>query len=151
MNSPTPHPHPRKKPAHVEEKNPLWTYVAGGAVLVAATIGATLWLSGNSSSSGLMQVEVTLDNRCELIDEAFMAVAVPSGTKAGFEKGLAILKVPPQSKIYVKSHDRYPAFSFETGKYDAEPRMVITVNCGMGERIDRALDALQKQFKSRER
>ncbi len=140
----------RKKPAATQDNSQLWSMVGGAVVLVAAAIGGTLWFV-KQKNPDYIEVQVTLDNRCELIDDAFMAVASPSGAKATFDKGLAILRVPPHSKIYVKSHDKYPAFSFETSKYDAEPRMVITANCGMGERIDRTLDALKKQFKSRER
>lgn len=140
----------RKKPAATQDNSQLWSMVGGAVVLVAAAIGGTLWFV-KPKNPDYIEVQVTLDNRCELIDDAFMAVASPSGAKATFDKGLAILRVPPDSKIHVKSNDKYPAFSFETSKYDAEPRMVITANCGMGERIDRTLDALKKQFKSRER
>lgn len=146
MNAPAPQ---KKKPAP-DNSSQIWSLIGGGAALVALAIGGTLWFV-TPQNPDYTEVQVTLDNRCELIDEAFMAVASPSGAKATFDKGLAVLRVPPRSKIYVKSNDKYPAFSFETSKYDAQPRMVITVNCGMGERIDRTLDALQKQFKSRER
>ena len=140
----------RKKPVPPDNSSQLWSLAAGALVLVACAVGGTLWFV-KQKNPDYIEVQVTLDNRCELIDEAFMAVASPSGAKATFDKGLAVLRVPPRSKIYVKSNDKYPAFSFETSKYDAEPRMVITANCGMGERIDRTLDALKKQFKSRER
>ena len=140
----------RKKPAPPDNSNQIWSIVGGAVVLVAAAIGGTLWFM-DRQHPGYMEVQVTLDNRCELIDEAFMAVATPSGARATFDKGLAILRVPEHSKIYVKSNDKYPSFSFETPKYDAAPRMVITANCGVGARIDRTLDALKKQFKSRER
>lgn len=140
----------RKKPTPPPDNSQLWSLVGGAVVLVAAAIGGTLWFVDRKNPD-YIEVQVTLDNRCELIDDAFMAVASPSGAKATFDKGLAVLHVPPNAKIYVKSNDKYPAFSFETSKYDAEPRMVITANCGMGERIDRTLDALKKQFKSRER
>ena len=140
----------RKKPAPPDNSAQIWTMVGGAVVLVAAAVGGTLWFV-NQQNPDYIEVQVTLDNRCELIDEAFMAVASPSGAKAPFDKGLAVLRVPANAKIYVKANDKYPAFSFETSKYDATPRMVITANCGMSERIDRTLDALQKQFKSRER
>ena len=139
-----------KKPATPDNSSQIWSMVGGAVVLVAAAIGGTLWFVDRQNPD-YIEVQVTLDNRCELIDEAFMAVASPSGAKATFDKGLAVMRVPANSKIYVKSNDKYPAFSFETTKYDAAPRMVITANCGMGERIDRTLDALKKQFKSRER
>ena len=139
-----------KKPAPPDNSTPIWTMVGGAVVLVAAAIGGTLWFV-DQQNPDYIEVQVTLDNRCELIDEAFMAVASPSGAKATFDKGLAVLRVPANAKIYVKANDKYPAFSFETSKYDAKPRMVITANCGMNDRIDRTLDALQKQFKSRER
>ena len=110
----------RKKSAPSTDNSQLWSMVGGIAVLVGAAIAATLWFV-NQKNPEYIEVQVTLDNRCELIDEAFMAVASPSGAKATFDKGLAVLRVPPHSKIYVKSNDKYPAFSFETSKYDAEP------------------------------
>ena len=93
-----------------------------------------------------MRVEVLLDNQCELIEGAFMAVSEPDGQKASFDRGRAVLHTYSDAKISVRANDRYPAFRFESPKVQAAPSVTITTRCDDGERIDRTLDAMRGQF-----
>lgn len=111
----------------------------------AGSLLAVLALSACSKPEP-MRVEVVLDNRCELIDEAFMAVSEPDGKKADFERGRAVLHTSSDARILVKAHERYPAFRYESAKVQAAPKVTITTRCDDGERIDRTLDAMRGQF-----
>ncbi len=139
-------PQAHKKPT----TNPLdiWLYVILACVFVALLVLSWMYYDRNVEAKPL-KVEVLLDNRCELFDEAFMAVSEPDGRRSHFDKGVAILETTTRSRIFVKSSDRYPAFQFETSRYAAQPRVVITTQCG--DRIDRTMEAMREQFKNRPR
>jgi hypothetical protein len=137
------------RPAPTSDALPaaFWSTLIGISVLVLGGLGIYVMLE--MSTPKPMRVQVVLDNRCEVIDDAFMAVSQPDGAKAVFVKGLANLNTTNKSKIYVKVNDKYPGFQFESGKADAAPKVTIQVNCDSGDRTQRTLDAMKEQFKSR--
>jgi hypothetical protein len=125
----------------------FWSYLVGISVLVLGGLGV-YWLMENATPKP-MRVQVLLDNRCEIIDDAFMATSEPDGARAVFVKGVAYLNTTNKAKIMVKVNDKYPGFQFESGKSDAAPRVTIKVNCDTGDRTQRTLDAMKEQFKNK--
>lgn len=127
--------------------------VAFWSILIAITVvvlgGLAVFLIMENATPKPMRVEVMLDNRCEVIDDAFMAVSEPDGAKAVFVNRVAYLNTTNKAKILVKVNDKYPGFQFESGKSDAAPRVTIQVNCDSGDRTQRTLDAMKEQFKTR--
>ena len=138
---------PRPAPASDALPAAFWSTLIGISVLVLGGLGIYVMLEMTAPKP--MRVQVVLDNRCEVIDDAFMAVSQPDGAKAVFVKGVANLNTTNKSKIFVKVNDKYPGFQFESGKADAAPRVTIQVNCDSGDRTQRTLDAMKEQFKSR--
>lgn len=138
-----------KRPAPPTQAIPpaFWSVLIAVSVLVLGGLGIFLWI--DNAKPQAMRVQVLLDNRCETIDEAFMAVAEPDGTQADFVKGVAYLNTTNKAKIMVKVSDKYPGFQFESGRSDAAPRVTIQVNCDSGDRTQRTLDAMKEQFKTR--
>lgn len=139
----------KKPPAPPDNSIPaaFWSSLAVIAVLVLAALG--IYIAIQKAEPKPMRVLVQLDNRCELIDESFMAVSQPDGAKAVFVKGLAYLNTTNKSKILVKVNDKYPDFQFESGKKDAAPKVTIQVNCDTGDRTQRTLDAMKEQFRNK--
>lgn len=127
--------------------------VAFWSILIAFTVvvlgGLAVFLIMENATPKPMRVQVMLDNRCEVIDDAFMAVSEPDGAKAVFVNRVAYLNTTNKAKILVKVNDKYPGFQFESGKSDAAPRVTIQVNCDSGDRTQRTLDAMKEQFKTR--
>lgn len=123
------------------------------SILIAITVvvlgGLAVFLIMENATPKPMRVQVMLDNRCEVIDDAFMAVSEPDGAKAVFVNRVAYLNTTNKAKILVKVNDKYPGFQFESGKSDAAPRVTIQVNCDSGDRTQRTLDAMKEQFKTR--
>lgn len=124
--------------------------VAATLMVLAGVAGSGWWLykSTQPEPSHPLMAEITLDNRCGLINEAFMAVSEPDGRKVYFEGNRAILPTRSNAQIYVRSSDRYPAFYYESPRVDAAKKLTITATCDRGERINRTLDALRDQFKT---
>jgi hypothetical protein len=112
--------------------------------LAAGAWGLYLWLQPEPSEPIL--VRVTLDNQCSVINEAFMAVSEPDGAKVYFDGPTALLLSRTNSKVYVRSSDKFPSFYFESPRVDPAKKVTITAVCDRGERIERTLNALKKQF-----
>ena len=143
---------PDKKPQRPAPK-PDAIPAAFWSILIAITVvvlgGLAVFMIMENATPKPMRVQVMLDNRCELIDDAFMAVSEPDGAKAVFVNRVAYLNTTNKAKILVKVNDKYPGFQFESGKSDAAPRVTIQVNCDSGDCTQRTLDAMKEQFKTR--
>lgn len=137
-----------KKPSSFRSQDYNISMVVGGLV-VMAIVGVIYYFYADSSRRSMV-VEVYMDKQCELIDGAFMAMAEPDGARANFDKGLAVLNTFSDSRIVIRSNSAYPSFSYESAKVKASPKVVIPVQCETG-RIDKTLDAMRQQFRSRER
>ncbi len=137
-----------KKPSSFRSQDSNISMVVGGLV-VMAVVGVIYYFYADSSRRSMV-VEVYMDKQCELIDGAFMAMAEPDGARANFDKGLAVLNTFSDSRIVIRSNSAYPSFSYESAKVKASPKVVIPVQCETG-RIDKTLDAMRQQFRSRER
>lgn len=143
---------PTKKPQRPAPKTDaippaFWSTLIAVTVVVLGGLG--IYLMIENATPKPMRVQVLLDNRCEVIDDAFMAVSEPDGARAVFIKGVAHLNTTNKAKILVKVNDKYPGFQFESGKSDAAPRVTIQINCDTGDRTQRTLDAMKEQFKTR--
>ena len=140
---------PTKKPPPKTAAIPpaFWSGLIAISLLVLAGLAMFIYLE--KAEPKPLRVQVLLDNRCEIIDDAFMAVSEPDGARAVFVKGVAYLNTTNKSKILVKVNDKYPGFQFESGKSDAAARVTIQVNCDSGDRTQRTLDAMKEQFKTR--
>lgn len=123
----------------------LLPVLGGAAALAALAAGLTaLWVSQRQAAAPI-RVEAKLDNRCELADEAFMAVVEPGGEKAYFRNGVAVLTAPGNARIRVRSSDRFPEFDFQGPAEDAAEQVVLTVRCG--DRVERVIESMREQFK----
>lgn len=151
MNSPTSG-HARTR--HSQKPPPralvLWTILA--VTMVASGVGLGWWISLRPQSQAVpMRVQVTLDNRCGIVDDAFMVVSEHDGARATFSAGVAFIETRAGSRVYLTVSDKYPGFEFESPRKSVQAEMVLTADCGQGERIERTLDAMREQFGRSER
>ncbi len=125
--------------------NTVLTTLLSLTVLIGGAFG--LYFFSQPEPAQPITVQVRLDNRCDIVNEAFMAMAEPYGSKAYFTGDLAVLSTKSDAKIYVHSSDKYPSFYYESPRVDAAKKVTIQVVCDSGQRIQRTLDALKDQFK----
>lgn len=120
--------------------------VGVGTLVVAGVVGYQFWKSG--AEPEIIKAVVYLDNRCQIMDDAFIVYAEPNGATSHFSSGKAEVMVPTNGRLIVKSSPRYPAFKYETHKHMVQqPYTVITTTCG--DHIDKTLDAMREQFRQR--
>ena len=141
---------PRRTPAAPAASWGSWVLAGLSAAGGGAAIG--WWIvEGQAQRDEPLRVQVTLVNRCELIDAAFMVVSEPDGARANFDRGVAFLDTRKSSRVYLTVNDKFPGFDFESPKKQAAPTVVLTADCGLSDRVDRTIDAMRDQFRSRER
>ncbi len=127
-------------------------WVLAGVVAAGGGAGIGWWIvAGQAERDAPLRVQVTLVNRCELIDAAFMVVSEPDGARAAFDRGVAFIDTRKSSRVYLTVNDKFPGFHFESPKKDAAPTVVLTAECGLSDRVDRTIDAMRDQFRARER
>ncbi len=96
-----------------------------------------------------LRVTVELDNKCELVDDAFMAVSEPDGQRAYFANRVAVLQTRSDARISVRASDRFPGVAYEGSPVQAAEHLRFTVNCNVSERVERTLDALRERFRNK--
>ena len=134
---------PTSKAAQDDTLQTVLTTLIVITVVAAGGAGLHWWLQPEPSTP--ITVQVKIDNHCEVVNEAFMAISEPDGAKAYFSGDLALLRTRSTSKVYVRSSDKYPAFYFESPRVDAAKQVTIKTEC-QPERIQRTLESLKKQF-----
>jgi hypothetical protein len=121
--------------------------VLGVVAAVGGLFIAFYWLQPAAPTP--LRVTVELDNQCELVDDAFMAVSEPDGQRAYFANRVAILETRSDAYVAVRASDRYPGVAYESSRVSAASNLRFTVNCGLSERVERTLDALRDRFQSK--
>jgi len=89
-----------------------------------------------------LKVSVQLDNRCALIDDAFVVVS-SDGSTAEFVKGVAKLSTTSDQRVSLKSSPKYPGFAFESPPVKVQPQMTLAAECSS---TDSKLESLRDQF-----
>ena len=93
-----------------------------------------------------VEVVVTLDNKCELTDEAFMVKVMPNGPTAFFEGKTARVVAMSNQRVKLVANSRYQGFDFEGDEADAAPRITLVAICDSTSRFDATSSQMKKQF-----
>lgn len=93
-----------------------------------------------------IEVVVTLDNKCELVDDAFMVRVMPNGPTALFEGKTAKVMAMKNQRVKLVANTRYQGFDFEGDEDTAAPRITLVAICDATGRFDATSSGLKKQF-----
>ncbi len=143
---------PRKRRRLVKPKknqfdiNDYLPYIFGLVVL----IGAAYWYFTqgvpNPRGEKMITAELTLQNQCGLVEDAYIITLEPSGPTAKFSNGHATIEASTYSYVVVKADPAYKSsFSIETPRQKVEPKMLIPVICDEG-RARSVLRTFNQQF-----
>lgn len=124
-------------------------YIFGALVL----IGAAYWYFTqgvpNPRGEKMITAELTLQNQCGLIEDAYLITVEPSGPTAKFDNGRATITASTYSYIVVKADPAYKgSFAIETPRQKVEPKMLIPVVCDEG-RARSVLRTFNQQFEKK--
>jgi hypothetical protein len=122
-------------------------------VAAIGVLGAAILLAGCKRPEPLphvVEARIRLDNKCELVDDAFMVVAEPSGQRAHFRNGVAWMKTQSDQRVKLASSSEFPGVHYDGGRAVPVSReMVLVAECDAPDRVQRMFDAWNKQFSPR--
>ena len=93
-----------------------------------------------------ISVEVTLNNKCTVTDDAFMIITNPNNLKAYFNNGKARLRIMSNWKIRLEANDKYPDFIYDGEEYKVKKKMELIADCGTSKRLRSVFGAFREQF-----
>ncbi|MFM1880973.1 MAG: hypothetical protein RLZZ344_1207 [Pseudomonadota bacterium] len=96
----------------------------------------------------LIEVEVTLENRCELPDDVFMVKAMPNGPQAAFSGGKARLMAFTGKRVKLVANSRFPGFNFEGDEANVAPRVTLEAVCESQQRFRDTSKSMREGFNS---
>ena len=95
----------------------------------------------------IIQVKAYLDNRCSVINDAFVAEAPEQGRTAPFRDGVAIMRLPENAKIKLSVSRAYPAFIYEDVPQDVAPSVTLIADCSVSPRLRSIFGSMKDSFK----
>ena len=94
----------------------------------------------------IIKVSITLENNCELIDDAFMVVSSPIEKIGKFANGKIEMFLPRSSKVQLAANNKYEGFHFSSIPVKVSKDLVLEANCANSDRLENIFDSLRNQF-----
>ncbi len=123
-----------------------------GICLLTAGISGLFWFfmpgfSNDFESPKIIMVKATLENRCKVIDETFVAEAPDQGRRAPFRDGIAIMRLPEGAKIQLAVSSAYPAFRYDGAPQPVAPNVTLVADCSVSPRLRSIFGSMKETFK----
>jgi len=100
----------------------------------------------NKRQNEIIKVQISLINKCELYDRAFMVKALPSGKVAKFKDKRASLFLKRSSKVKLIASNEFPGFHYSSVPVKVNYDTTLTADCSNSDRLDNIFDSFNKQF-----
>ena len=122
-----------------------------GIILFVASLFGLFWffMPGFSSQFDppkIIMVKATLENRCPVIDETFVAEAPEQGRRAPFRDGVAIMRLPEGSTIQLAVSSAFPAFRYDDTPQQVAPNITLVADCDVSPRLRSIFGSLKERF-----
>ena len=97
----------------------------------------------------VIQVKAFLNNRCSVTNDVFVAEAPKQGRTAKFYDGVAIMRLPEDTKIQLAISKAFPDFKYDDVPQDVAGEVILVADCSASPRIKSIFDAMNEQFKEK--
>ena len=123
-----------------------------GICLMTAGTSVFFWLlmpgfSNDFEPPKIIKVKATLENRCTVIDETFVAEEPEQGRRAPFRDGVAIMRLPEGAKIQLAVSSAYPAFRYDDVPQPVAPNVTLIADCSVSPRLRSIFESMKETFK----
>ena len=123
-----------------------------GISLLIVSLSGLFWFfmpgfSNNFDPPKIILVTATLENRCSVIDETFVAEAPEQGRRAPFRNGVAIMRLPEGSTIQLAVSSAYPAFRYDDMPQLVAPKVTLIADCDVSPRLRSIFGSMKEKFK----
>ncbi len=127
----------------------MWFKIVLSLFLVVAVFFAINKVSYfNKKQNEIIKVHISLINKCELYDKAFMVKALPSGKISSFEDSKAFMFLKRSSKIMLIASKEFPGFHYSSVPVKVNYKTELIADCSNSDRLDNIFDSLNEQFKN---
>ena len=103
--------------------------------------------SNFSYNNQLIPVKISLINKCELIDDAFMVISKETNKSAFFFENKAYLQLPRIDKVSLAASSKYPGFHLTENWVNVENEITLTSDCSANTKQEIIIDSMREQFK----
>ena len=114
--------------------------------LVAWWIVQSDGLKPNTKS--MVQATIMLDNKCELLDEAFVVFAPKVGRTVPFYNKKATIRLPEGTLLQLATSPLYPDVAYDGIPQPIMPEMEMTADCSLSPRLEGIFDSMRETFKN---
>ena len=96
----------------------------------------------------VIRVRITLENRCEITDEAFVVLDESTKIKTPFYGKVAVLRTERNAPLRLWMSPNFPQFRYDGEIQKAEEEMVMISDCNRNPRMDSIMKSMRDAFSS---
>ena len=96
----------------------------------------------------LIRVRVTLENKCTLVDDAFVVLDEEKNIKTPFYGKVAVLYARKDAPLRLWMSPNFPEFRYDGEIQRAKKNMVMISDCDRNPRMDSIFKSMREQFSS---
>tara|TARA_Y100001958_G_C20878958_1_gene310023 strand:+ start:130 stop:519 length:390 start_codon:yes stop_codon:yes gene_type:complete len=126
----------------------LGSFVTLGIILFIILVLAAYHQQSQKHLNESIKIQITLLNKCELLDKAFMVSTVPPYKKAYFIDGKTSMFISRKYKIKLDASDKFPGFQFTSIPVEVSKNVTLTADCENSDRLEGIFESLRDQFKA---
>ena len=94
----------------------------------------------------VIRVRITLENRCKIIDEAFVVLDESTKIKTPFYGKVAVLRTKRNAPLRLWMSPNFPQFRYDGEIQRAEEEMVMISDCNRNPRMDSIMKSMREAF-----
>ena len=94
----------------------------------------------------VIRVRITLENRCKIIDEAFVVLDESTKIKTPFYGRVAVLRTERNAPLRLWMSPNFPQFRYDGEIQRAEEEMVMIADCNRNPRMDSIMKSMREAF-----
>ena len=93
-----------------------------------------------------IDVRIRLQNKCSIIDEAFIVEAPEQRRTSQFQNGVALLRLPQHAKVKLSISPAFPDFIYDGVLETVAPNMVLIADCSVSPRLKSIFSSMKERF-----
>tara|TARA_B100001564_G_C20286678_1_gene510645 strand:- start:113 stop:514 length:402 start_codon:yes stop_codon:yes gene_type:complete len=95
----------------------------------------------------IISVVVKLDNKCTVVDDAFIVTVPGTDLQFPFKNGVVRLRLKSDRKLQLKANPKYKAIRYEGMYEEVKKNVTLVADCSSSPRLKGIFNSMQNQFK----
>ena len=115
-------------------------------LLILTALVLVILLDKTDLKPQIINAKITLINKCELNDDAFMVVTEPSRITAQFVDKVAQMRLYKNEMVRLEANIKYSDFVYDGVPKKAKLKVELIANCDTSDRLEGIFDSMREQF-----